>query len=148
MMDPLQSIDACVGITTCIVRICKYAVDFKDAGKVARETSKLVEDTQTVLEETKHSIDSQKLFDSESPISASRQRKITAVRRSIESCYATLEDLIVHVYGEVATDEKSLTLSKLQRAKISFNPNRIAGLKLSLSNDFNILGVALRALDM
>lgn len=147
-MESVQSVDACLGIVTCIIRICDFAIRFRNAGEAASEIKTLVQKTQSVLEKIKDAIESRKLFDSKSSVCASREGTISTVLRSIESCHATLNSLIIQVFGESVADVDALTLSKLQLAKIAFNPSRTAGLKLSLLYEFSLLDLALRALDM
>lgn len=142
MVDVLQSLDACIGITTCIIRIFEFAVNYRDARRVVEETRVTADNTRGVLEQIKDTLQTRPRYDGRRP----DRRQVSGVLRSIENCNTTVGALIVYVWGRIVTDVNTLTIDTLQRARLALKPGDIFRLRSNLLLDFNALQLSLQAL--
>ncbi|KAK3683217.1 Ankyrin repeat domain-containing protein 39 [Vermiconidia calcicola] len=145
MPDPtgiVQTIDASIGIATCLVRICRFALDYKNAGELAERTA-------TQVKEVRHHLDNARQFIVErsehvrAPSRPSDRRYESALLMSIQRCKTRLEELGTAIHGEDIRDPDSLLQEHVARLRIAFNQGRIGIITVQLGSDMTAMQLAL-----
>ena len=142
----VQTIDACIGITTCIVRICAFAVRYTQAKDTAKQVESLIQQLQGVLEHLKEALVTREQSDPSKSLSQNGERGQAHLLNQINNCESTLKKLVTAVYGKVPKNESSLSDRELKRARIAFNPQKIAELKADIM--LNLMALQISQLAM
>ena len=144
----LQTIDACIGITTCFIKVCAFVKRYRSTDKTVEQVESVVEEVRSVLEEARAALDKRAQRTTKRSFQIQDERRWARVLTPIQRCESTLKDLMRSVCGELVQDERSLLDKHIARAKIAFDPQKIAGPKNELLFHLSSLHITLHSIQL
>ena len=143
MGDVIQTVDACIGIATLVIKLCDFGLRYYHTRREGSRTQDTVQSVQNGLKQVRSTLRSRERPEHGTVSRRQSQRQVTAVMRCVGRCKASLTEVIRCVYGTTTTDTNAFTDDKLKRANLAFDPTKIGELRKDLDRDLNALELSL-----
>lgn len=150
VVETLQTIDACIGIATCVIKVCQIAERYRNANQEGERTRETVQTIHNVLSTIKQTLQSRPQPWNGLSLHDHSSLQVSDILTSAENCNRNLQALISCVYGQTVTDLSILTNDNLtvQRASVVFRSRKIAGLNKRLDENLRTLTLSLQPIIM